>query len=243
MAKDINTDKENTEEEKKDLLNVLEDADALNERLEKTQEYAKRNVKVILGLGAVVVVAVIGYFVVNSLSKSANNNAEVALYPAVHDIEKNASDLALDGNGKNSKGLNSVITEYSSALAATQARVLAAGEYMKKKDFPKAIELLSSASCDDKLVEQNRLALLGDAYLENKDVDNAIANYKKAVGYASNKLFTPTHLVKLAVAYEVKGDYKSAVETYEKFELEYPLNQNINQVQSFKALALQKAGA
>jgi TolA-binding protein len=84
-------------------------------------------------------------------------------------------------------------------------------------------------------VQARAYSLIGDAYLEKKNAEDAISYYKKAAEYKPNKYFTPGYLMKLATAQEVAKDNKAALETYKNIVAEYPDAQEAVAAKKFKS--------
>jgi TolA-binding protein len=94
--------------------------------------------------------------------------------------------------------------------------------YLKVKDYDNAIETLRSYDAKDEVTGALVYGAIGDAYMEKKDVDEAISFYKKATTEKPNNFTTPIMMIKLAIAQETKGNYKEAKEIYEKIKKDYP---------------------
>ena len=54
-----------------------------------------------------------------------------------------------------------------------------------------------------------------------EDYDNAISFFKKASNENPNEFFTPSYLLKLALAYEKVGNLKSALNSYNEIIEDY----------------------
>jgi len=76
---------------------------------------------------------------------------------------------------------------------------------------------------------------LGDAYMELNKLDDAISHYRKAANYYRNQFYTPMYLSKLALAYELKGDKKMAINTYDEIIDEFYNSQERTNAQKYKA--------
>ena len=119
--------------------------------------------------------------------------------------------------------------------AGNLAKFYAGASYLKLGDFDLAIEYLSSFSSSDYLVQARAYCLLGDAYMENEQVGEAISQYKKATEYYPNEEFTPIYLMKLAIAYEESNDNDSAKIVYQQIIDDYPNAQEVNNAKKYMA--------
>jgi TolA-binding protein len=63
--------------------------------------------------------------------------------------------------------------------------------------------------------------MLGDAYSELKDYDNAATYYKKAAGKSPNEFTTPLFLKKLGLVYEQQKDFEAALKSYKQIKENY----------------------
>jgi TolA-binding protein len=76
---------------------------------------------------------------------------------------------------------------------------------------------------------------MGDAYMEQKDYENAAKYYDKAAGYKPNKEFTPTYLMKAALAYEKLNQNDKAKEVYQTIIEKYWESAELQNARKFKA--------
>ena len=80
---------------------------------------------------------------------------------------------------------------------------------------------LKQFSSNDIIVGPQNLGLIGDAYMEKNQVDEAIDYYKKAADKSDNNFTAPIYLMKAAGALEDQKKYKEAVELYERIKTDY----------------------
>ena len=144
---------------------------------------------------------------------------------------------ALNGNGETA-GFLKIVDDYGRTKAGKLAAYYAGLCYIKQGEYQKAIEYLKKYTNKDKVLSSMALGLIGDCYLELGDSKNAIEYYEKAVEKKPNEYTTPTHLIKLGMAYEISGDNAKALETYKTLKKEYPgsnealdINKNIAYLQ------------
>ena len=71
------------------------------------------------------------------------------------------------------------------------------------------------------LVQARAYSLIGDAYMELDDYDEAADYYTKAAEYKPNEHFTPTYLFKAAIALESADKLEDAVDCYEEIIKKY----------------------
>jgi TolA-binding protein len=187
----------------------------------------------LIALGAVVVL--VGAFVGFSIWKgSQNETAQKYMFPSVFLLEKDSLKTALNGDGVND-GLLTIADDYSMTDAGNLANFYAGVGLMKQGKFDEAIERLKKFSSSDLLVQARAYALIGDAYLEKNELDNAADYYQKAAAYKSNKFFTPQYLMKLALVQEKKKDTEGAIKTYTEVIEKYSESSEVFNAKKYKS--------
>ncbi|MDE0471696.1 MAG: tetratricopeptide repeat protein [Ekhidna sp.] len=214
-------------------IQVLEDPNAI---VDKANEFLsnKRNKGLVFGIGGVIALAIVAFSGYNYYITSQNTTAQEELFQAQYYFEADSLGLALNGDG-NSYGFLEIIDEFSGTKAANLSRFYAGASYLKLGAFDEAIRYLNDFSSNDYLIQARAYALVGDAYTEQDNFDNAIDYYQKAVNYKPNKSFTPIYLKKLAIAQEQNGNLQDAADTYQSIEKEYPQSPLINDAKKHKA--------
>lgn len=214
-------------------IEILEDPNAI---VDKANEFfdSKKNRTLVFSIGGVLAAIVIGISAYNYYITDQNNSAQEELFQAQFYFEADSLDLALNGDG-NSFGFLEIIDEFPGTKAANLASFYAGTSYLRLGDFDGAIRNLKDFSSSDYLVQARAYSLIGDAYLEQDDFDNAYSYYEKAASYKPNKFFTPVYLKKLAVARENGGDLNGAVKTYQRLIDTYPQADLIDDAKKHKA--------
>jgi len=196
-----------------------------------------------LVLGVVVALAVggAGFWWYTNGQSEKNAEGQEALFKAVFAFEADSLDAALNGK-KGVPGMLTIAEDYSGTAAASQANYYAGAILLKKGKYADAIDHLQKFNGNDLLVQARAYCLIGDAYSEQKQYDEAITFYKKAAEYHSNKEFSPAYYMKLALAQEVKGDKAAAIESYNKIVTEYPDASDASDAKKNKARLSTEAG-
>lgn len=222
-------------------LEFLEDPDALAGQLERAEDFFQENRNVVIGVVAGLILLVGGFFGYRIYQSSQDDDAQNQLFQPVYQFEADSLKQALNGNGATS-GLLSVADNYGSTNAGNLAEFYAGVALLKQGKYDEAIEHLKDFSSSDLLVQGRAYALIGDAYLEKKSVDDAIDYYKKAADYKPNKYFTPGYLTKLAVAYEQAKQNDKAIETYNEIIEKYPESADAVNAKKYKSLLEAQVG-
>ena len=108
---------------------------------------------------------------------------------------------------------------------------------MKQAKFQEAIDYLGKFDSNEGILQARAWCLMGDAYSELEDNDNAATYYKKASEYKPNEQITPAYLMKLGLAYELKSDWKAAAAAYDKIIKDFPQSQDVTDAKKYKAKA------
>ncbi len=223
--------KQKEQEHQNDLL---ENPEALADQLSKTEEYLEQNKGLVIGVAAVLILVVGGYFGFEAFKKSQNEKAQNDMFQAVYYFESDSLDLALNGDGIN-LGFKDIIDEYSITDAANLANFYAGASYIKQGDFKSALLYLEDFNADDLLIQARAYSLMGDAYMELEDFTTAADYYEKAAAHESNKYFSPRYLMKAAMAHEYSNDVKAAKQSYETIITKYWDSSEVQNAKKYKA--------
>lgn len=215
---------------------LLEDPDALAIRLVESEDFLRRNKNVLLGLAAVVILAVAGAFGYYMWRSSQDEKGQAAMFRAVSYWEADSLQKAMKGDGRN-LGLERVASEYSGSAAGNLANFYAGAGALKEGKYKEAIDYLEDFSSDDLLVQARAYALLGDAHLELNQPKEAADFYNKAANHNANEFFSPGYLLKEATARELAKDYAGAVAAYDKILNDYPTAAEAAEAKQYKARA------
>ncbi|HSY61096.1 MAG TPA: tetratricopeptide repeat protein [Cytophaga sp.] len=190
-------------------------------------------------VGLAVVVALVGAFAFYKYNQSENNTAaQSEMYQAEYFFGQDSLELALKGiPAKEIKGLQEIADEYSGTKAGKLAAFYTGIIYLKQAKFQEAIDYLDKFDSNEGITQARAWSLMGDAYTELNDNDNAITYYKKAVEYKENEQLTPSYLMKLGLAYELKSDWKEAAAAYDKIITDFPKSQDVSDAKKYKAKA------
>jgi len=190
-------------------------------------------------IGFAVLVALVGAFAFYKYNQTQNDTvAQSEMYQAVFFFEQDSLELALKGiPAKEVKGLQEIADEYSGTKAGSLASFYTGVIYLKQAKFQEAIDYLGKFDSKEGILQTRAWCLMGDAYSELEDNDNAITYYKKACEYKPNEQITPTYLMKLGLAYELKSDWKAAAAAYDKIITDFPKSQDVTDAKKFKAKA------
>jgi TolA-binding protein len=213
---------------------LLENPEALKEKLEGAENWLEQNPKIVVGIAAAILIIVGGYFAFNYYKNNQNELAQKEMFQAVYYFEADSLDKALNGDGNN-LGFLQIIDEFGITDAANLANYYAGVTYLKQGKFELARLYLEDFSANDLLVQARAYSLVGDSYMEEQKYDDAAKYYSKAANYKPNKYFSPSYLMKEALAYEKLNQPDKAREAYDKIINEYWDSSEYQNARKYKA--------
>lgn len=205
---------------------LLENPEVIKEKLEGIEHWLEANPKIVLTALGVLVLVVGAYFGFRYYISSQDDQAQKDMFQAVRYFEKFADtandslNIALKGDGNN-LGFEQIVEDYPWTPAANLANFYAGVITLKQGKFPLAILYLEEFKSNDLLVQARAYSLLGDAHMELKQYEDAAKYYSMASDYKPNKFFTPTYLMKAALAFEKLNQNDKAKAAYQKIIDEY----------------------
>jgi tetratricopeptide (TPR) repeat protein len=219
---------------KEENKTVIENPEVLAERLGGAEAWIEDNPKVLIAVVAVLVLAAGGFFGYRWWVDKQDAVAQQEMFQAVRYFEVDSLDLAMKGTA-NVSGFETIINEYGMTPAANLAHYYAGVISLKQGKFPLAIFYLKDFKANDLLVQARAYALLGDAYMEQNELDNAANAYHKASTHNPNKYFTPAYLMKEALAYEKLNQNDKAIAAYNRIIKEFWESQEVTTAKKLKA--------
>jgi tetratricopeptide (TPR) repeat protein len=213
---------------------ILENPEAIQEKLVGAEHWLESNSKIVIALAGAVLLVVAGYFGFQYYKGQQNTEAQKEMFQAVYYFEADSLDKALNGDGNN-LGLLAVIDEYGMTEAANLANYYVGAIYLKQGKYDVARLYLEDFDSKDLLIQARAYSLIGDTYMEEKKYDDAAKFYNKAANYKPNKYFSPSYLMKEALAYEKANQLDKAKETYDKIINQYWDSADYQRARKFKA--------
>lgn len=194
----------------------------LDESVFKTEQFLEKYIKQILGAVAAVVVCVGGYFAYQKfVAEPKEEKAATALFKAEDKFINGQDSLALKGEGVATKGLESIIKDYSGTDAANLAQAYKGIALYDAGKYQEAIDALKAFDGDDAYVKPSLMRLIGDAYAQLGKYDEAAKTYEEAARKADNDAISPSCLIKAGHAYEKLGNKSKALELYQTVKDKY----------------------
>lgn len=201
----------------------------------KTEQYVEYNSKVILIIGAIILVLFGGYFAVTRLYLFPKNEEGMELlWKAEYWFEIDSLEKALTGN-ESYYGFEYIADEYSSTQAGELAAYYTGIIYLRSGDYERAISYLEKADLSDHMLGAVALGATGDAYVELGNMGQAVKYFERAVDHSDNPLTAPVYLKKAALVYEDQGDFEKALANYREIKDKYPTSTEGRNIESYIA--------
>lgn len=216
---------------------LYEDPDALVEQFAKTEEFVRRNRKMVTYIGGAIALVIAGIFFYRYYITSQAAEAQQEMFTAVYYFENDSLDMALNGDGAH-PGLLAISEDYGMTAPGNLANYYVGVIYLNKGMYDQAIDHLKKFDGDDALVQAQAYALIGDAYMEKGEYKDAISAYDKAADHNSNAFFTPGFLLKKGLAQQKQLDHQGAADTYGRVIDNYPKSSEIIDAKKYRANAL-----
>jgi tetratricopeptide (TPR) repeat protein len=130
--------------------------------------------------------------------------------------------------------------EFSGTKAGHLAAYMTGASYLYKGDVKKAIEFLEEVSFSDKIMKPQAIGLLGDAHIENKDLDAGLKYYNKAISASENEFSKLWWSKKAARVHEKKNEWSNALDIYTSLKEEFPESEELVEIEKYIARAKAK---
>lgn len=208
--------------------------ESIESTLTKSEQFIEKNQKYILYF-VIAIVAVIGLYwaYMKYYKQPRETEASSQMFVAEQNFAADSFELALNGN-LNYPGFIGVIEDYSGTKAANLANYYTGVCYINLGQYDKAIQYLKDFKTDDLLLGSEKYGLIGDAYVEKDDLQNAVKAYKQAVSDDfSNDFTTPIYLLKLGLVYESLNQLSDALDVYENIYYNYPKSNEARTIEKY----------
>lgn len=184
----------------------LDSDDALALRAAELSAWARRNVRMIIGI-ALVALVVVGGLLVWKYSQSARRAAAGERLLAM-----SANPALMTAAG--TRELETFIRQYDGTPEADEARMMLAQSLLDQRQPQRAIPHLREVADSGSRLASQAAMMLGSTYAQAGDRAKAIAAYQQAAGKAPMKYQKFEALGQAALQQEASGNHKAAAEIY-----------------------------
>jgi len=223
----------------KDQEEIIVDVEEVYSKTESWVVENQKSLSIIIGA---VVLMLVSYFAYKNIYLAPQEaEAKEQVWQAQQAFANDNLEVALNGSDV-AYGFLDIIDKYGITETANLAHYYAGISYLRLGQYEEAISYLESYDCQDVMVCAVALGATGDAFMELGEVDKALNYYYSAVDHSDNGLTAPVYLMKAARAHEEVGDYKEALDNYNRIKDEYPNSNEGRLIEKYIARAEGLAG-
>ena len=204
---------------------------SLDQTASKTEDWVAKNQKYIFGVVAAIALVTVSYLLYQKfIVQPKEDEAATEMFEAQQTFQKavdattNADSLfnvCLKG-GKGSLGFVEIADKFSGTSSGNLANYYAGISYLNTGKYAEAITSLENFKSKDMILSVLAVGAIGDAYMQKKQLNEALESYVKASEMNKNDMTTPRYLQKAcqtALALGKKADaLKYFTEIKEKYE-------------------------
>jgi len=214
-----------------------ENITAVEEALSKSELFIERNQKILTIVVGVVVLIVLAFFGAKRFYiDPREQEAKALIFKAEQYFSQDSMQLALHGDG-NYPGFFEIIDEYKWTKTSRLANYYVGIALLRSGEYEDAITHLKRFRSKDFLVRNMAYAAIGDAYLSLENPGKAVSYYLKAAKRNVNDFSTPVYLMKAAQTYEHLGEWRKAIDIYERIKTEHFQTQEGREAEKYIARA------
>jgi tetratricopeptide (TPR) repeat protein len=214
-----------------------ENITAVEEALSKSELFIENNQTTLTIVVGVIVLIVLAFFGARRFYiEPREQEAKALIFKAEQYFAKDSLRLALEGDG-NYPGFLEIIDEYRWTKTARLANYYAGIALLKTGEYEEAIRHLKRFRSKDFYVRNMANAAIGDAHLQLGKPQEAIKYYLRAAKRNINDFTTPVFLLKAAQTHEHLGEWKKAVEIYERIKKDHFESQEGREAEKYIAHA------
>ena len=170
----------------------------------KTEDFVAKNQRIIIGVVGAIALLTVGYLTYQKFIAAPNQEeAATEMFVAQQNFQKATDGVSSDSlyklslNGSEGKfGFIKIADEYSGTDAGNLANYYAGIAYLNTGKYTEAIDYLGKFKSDDIVLSALAKGAIGDAYSQNNQPKEALANYIKAAESNKNDFTTPRFLLK-----------------------------------------------
>lgn len=205
--------------------------EVLEDSLNKTEVLLEENKDLISKVLIAVAILIGGYFMYNNwVAEPAEEAAFDEIWPAQKLFEQDSVQKAISE-------FEYLAEEHGGTKAGNLSNLYLGISLLQDGKYDEALDALQDFEPAGKLTPGLKIGLIGDCYSEMDNVDEAVANYKKAASLLNSKSASTYFLKKAGLLLEQSGNLAEAIVVYELAMTKYlndagPLIQSVkNEIQ------------
>ncbi len=205
----------------------------VEEALTRTESFIEENQKLLGIIMGAIIVVVGGYYAYNLLYRAPlEEEAAAEMFVAEMYFEQDSLRLALEGNTQ-FYGFLEIMDRYSSTDAGKLAKYYAGVAYFEMGDYAEAIRQLDEFSTEDPHLATVTYGLIGDAFSELGQSEEALEYYNKAVSRSKSEFLSPVYLMKAGTEAEKLAMFEEALDSYKTIQEDFPEAQEANGIEKY----------
>jgi tetratricopeptide (TPR) repeat protein len=194
----------------------------LDETASKTEDFVAKNQNIIIGVVGAIALVLVGYLAYQKfVAAPKEDEAATEMFQAQQYFQQATDGVASDSlyklslKGAEGKfGFVDIADNYSGTDAGNLANYYAGIAYLNTGKYTEAIEYLGKFKSDDIVLSALAKGAIGDAYSQNNQPKEALANYVKAVEANKNDFTTPRFLLKAGKTALALGNKEDALKYF-----------------------------
>ena len=203
----------------------------------RSEEFIQKNQKTLIIIVAAILVVILAIFGLRKwVFQPRETRAAEEMFAAEQWFDQGDFEKAINGDDTY-RGFVSVAEKYGSTKAGKLARYYAGASFLRMGKYDEAIEWLKKYHGKDTFTGALAEMMLGDAYIEQGNVKEAISHYKKSATINSNFVTSPSALFKAGMAYLMLEDNSNALKCFQVIKNDYPESVEWNEIDKYIALA------
>ncbi|WP_238784170.1 tetratricopeptide repeat protein [Blattabacterium cuenoti] len=119
-------------------------------------------------------------------------------------------------------GFSGIASQFPLTKAGNISKFYAGICYYKLANYKESIKMMKSFSAKDEILSSMKYGIIGDAFIQIKNKNEALKNYIIAANVRDNKITTPLYYYKAALLNFSMKKYKSSKFFLQKIEKKYP---------------------
>ena len=222
---------------KKKVTKEDQNLENVQEALNTTSAWIEKNQNKLIWAVTIIVAVVVGVLALNTYVirpkavEVSNENAKAVTYFMQGDWEK-----ALNGDDAECIGFQAIADEYKCYQGGKLAALYAGICYYQLGQYEDAAAYLSKFSAKDLTIDPAASQLLGDAYVQMEEYDNAAKAFE-AAAKSGNDLIAPMSLKKAGLVYLELGNKAAAKKAFETIKADYPASAEAQDIDKYIAVA------
>ena len=210
--------------------------------LVKTGDFFENHKSLIIGIVAVIVIAVVGFFGFKYLYLAPKEKtAAEEMFIAQRYFEMDSLTVALNGDGQHA-GMLEIADRYGMTQSGKLANYYAGLAYLHQGQFEDAVAYLKKFKTKDPVLSVLSCQVLGDAYLELEQTEKALEAYTKGISRSANEIITPALIMRAAMVHETLQQYEKAWNLYQKLRTDFPMSREAADIDRYIARMNAKLG-